>query len=140
MRFSRAALHVLAAVVIVAGCGGDDDEMTGPTGGDDSLVFANSSGIEVTVEMSVNGIAAPDVVLPPSTMAGETSVGVSFIEGHAYTFQFLSAQPAIGSSDPLTCTVAAVAEADGVASVLVFLDFLAGGLTAQCLTNWEESP
>jgi len=140
MRFSRAALHVLAAVVLIGGCGGDDDDTTGPSGGDDALVFANSSGIEVTVEMSVNGIAAPDVVLPPSTMAGETRVDVSFIEGHVYAFRFLSAQPAIKSSDPLSCTVAAVAEADGVASVLVFLDFLAGGLTAQCLTNWQESP
>lgn len=140
MRIPRTMLQVLAAAVFIAGCGGDSDDSTGPTAGDDALVFANSTGSSITVEMSVNGIAAPDVMLDASSTQAETTVDVSFVDGHVYTFQFISASTAIKASDPLTCTVAAAAEADGVASVLVFLDAFVGGLAAQCLQNWDESP
>lgn len=120
----------VAGLFVLAACG--------DSGGDDVLAFANSSGAEVTVTVTFPDGATQQVVLAQSSMAEETPIAVSFIAGEVYSFQFVAGGALAPTS--LSCEVATTAELSGVAAVLVLLDSLAGGLSAQCLTNWVESP
>ncbi len=135
-RFRDWLLILPIALLSMAACG--DDPVRG--GNDDALVFANSSGGEVNVDLTLPDGTDQNVNLPASSMAGETRVDVSFIEGEVYRFTLFSVSPSIQSSLEISCTVASGAVQDGVASVLVYLDFTIGALTGDCLTNWVESP
>lgn len=126
------------AAVIVSSLAACNDS-TGPDGGDDVLAFANSTGFEVTVNLTLPGGSTRTLTLPASSFAEETPTHVSFVEGDVYTFVLNNPSPSIASSPSTSCTVAAPAVADGVAGVLVLVDTQLGRLRGDCLTNWVES-
>lgn len=134
---SRSIRLALALPLVLAGAICSSDSIG--VGGDDALVFANSTGAEVTVALTHPGGAETEHVLPASTMAGEARIDVSFVAGDRYTFVLSSPSPAIAASPSTTCTVSDVAERDGVAAVLVLLDLQFGRFMGSCLTNWVES-
>lgn len=78
MQRIRAWLLLLPIALLgMVACG--DDPVRG--GDDDALVFANSSGGEVNVDLTLPDGTDQNVNLPASSMAGETRVDASFIEG-----------------------------------------------------------
>lgn len=129
-------LVLAAALLLVSAC----SSSTGPDGGaDDVLAFANSSGFEVTVDLTLPDGSTRTLDLPASSFAEETPTHVSFVEGDVYTFVLHNTAPAVAPSVSTSCTVSAQAVADGVAAVLVRLDFQNGRFLGDCLTNWVES-
>ncbi len=115
------------------------DGTVGPDGGDDTLGFANSSGAEVDVALTLPNGQTRSVALSASRLGEETAVDVSFVEGQVYRFVLSNPSPSIRPSLETSCTVSSAAVRDGVAGVLVLLDPARGGLMGQCLTNWVES-
>ena len=114
-------------------------DTAGPGGGDDVLSFANSTDAEVNVALTFPNGSKTSVTLPASRFGEETPVAVSFVEGDVYTFVLSNPAPSIAPSPETSCTVAAAAERDGVAAVLVLFDTQQRSFRGQCLTNWVES-
>lgn len=136
IRSTGSAALLLAAVFASSAC----SNSTGPGGGaDDVLAFANSTGVEVTVDLTLPGGGTRTLTLPASSFAEETRTNVSFVEGEVYTFVLSNPSPSIAASASTSCTVAAPAVADGVAGVLVLIDTQLGRFRGDCLTNWVES-